>query len=128
MGLAFTSRVLAGTFSVGVAMAADSVALDGSWRAITVNGVAVSGPTLVVAGTRASGTGGCNNYGGEVVVAGRSLKFQKMMSTLMACDDTKMKLEGAYHAALRDVVQFELLDGQLELKNAAGVSILTFRK
>jgi putative lipoprotein len=57
---------------------------------------------------RASGKGGCNQYGGSYELAGSALRFGEMISTKMACDTDPMAHEQAYFDALPKVTHYEL--------------------
>ena len=60
-------------------------------------GVAV---TLELTADQASGTSGCNQYGGTYAVDGDGISFGPMAVTEMACPDPQMAVEAAYLAAL----------------------------
>jgi len=57
---------------------------------------------------RASGKGGCNQYGGPYELAGASITFGALVSTKMACEQPAMDREGAYFDALAKVTHYEL--------------------
>jgi heat shock protein HslJ len=82
--------------------------------------------TLFMSGGQASGSGGCNQYGGPYVLEGASLTFGGLTTTEMACQDGSMAIETAYYAVLREVVGWSVPDGSLELTNADLVTAARF--
>jgi heat shock protein HslJ len=87
-----------------------AVDADGDWRLVggTSDGVALpmvpgADITMTVDGSRISGRSGCNQYGGEIVVADGRVRFGSLFMTEMACDEPIMASEAAYHAALGKV-------------------------
>jgi heat shock protein HslJ len=56
--------------------------------------------TLDLTADQASGTSGCNQYGGSYAVDGGSITFGPMAVTEMACPDPQMSVEAAYLSAL----------------------------
>ena len=66
----------------------------------------------------ATGSGGCNSYGGAYEVDGSNgkLQFSEITSTLMACaDEGVTNAESAYFQALNSVGEYALGNGQLTL-------------
>jgi putative lipoprotein len=82
------------------------------WIAQEVAGDAVPVETAATlqlgADGRASGKGGCNQYGGPYELAGASISFGALVSTKMACEQPAMDREGAYFEALAKVTHYEL--------------------
>ena len=63
-------------------------------------------PTLVFDGSRMSGNGGCNGFGGSYTQNANQLQIGMAISTLRACaDDNMMKLEAMYLKALGGTVR-----------------------
>lgn len=76
----------------------------------------------------ASGSGGCNSYGGSYVIFGSSLRFDNMRSTAMACmDKNVMDQEGAYLQALARVGSYHLDGDTLTLDGDSGRVTMTFQ-
>ena len=73
------------------------------------------------AGETVSGSGGCNRYAGSYEVAGASLTFGRIRSTMMACPDGRMDLEQAFLRNLEAATRVFLRGDALELENDAGV-------
>ena len=63
---------------------------------------------LRLEGGRASGSSGCNHYGGPYTVEGSSLSFGDLASTEMACPEPIMTIESRYLQALTTVQRYEL--------------------
>lgn len=128
----FGRFVRRGAFAIGAAliMAAcqRSTPPDptGSWRLVSLEGLAsVQGaggraPTLTLAGTQASGFGGCNRYTGGVTVDGTSMRFGAVASTRMACVGGGDAVEQAYYAMLAKVTTFARRDRELALSGPGG--------
>ncbi len=74
-----------------------------------------------------SGTAGCNRYFSSYETDGSSLTTGPIGSTMMYCAPEAIMLqETAYLATLNSVAAYEITDGQLLLKNAAGEAVLLF--
>ncbi|HEX6843711.1 MAG TPA: META domain-containing protein [Actinomycetota bacterium] len=74
---------------------------------------------------RASGTSGCNSYGGSYEAGDDgSLSFGDMMMSQMACEEALMALESAYLGSLGEVDRFQVSDAGLILEG--GEVALTF--
>jgi len=108
--------------------------VDTHWKLVALNGKApVTGGAQVVLnfdpGNQISGNSGCNSYGGEYVLNGSALSFNKMFSTLMACaDQSANDQEAAFNQTMSSIASFENSNGQLSLKDAAGKVVLVFSK
>ncbi len=78
---------------------------------------------------QATGSGGCNSYGGEYQVQDDTLSFSQIISTEMACANTSvMQREQQYYQALQTAGQFELADDQLTIQYNGGQGVLNFVK
>jgi len=78
---------------------------------------------------QAGGFGGCNSYGGSTKLAGDGIRFENVVSTLMACAEAGVtSQEQAYLAALNAVTQFEVSGDSLTLRSADGQSGLNFER
>ncbi len=90
----------------------------------------VAGSTLTLdfsADGQAGGNAGCNSYGGDYTVAGETINFGQLVSTLMACTDTGvMDQEQAYLAALDSADRFAIVGDQLTIGYDNDNSMLTF--
>jgi heat shock protein HslJ len=85
-----------------------------AWRLESLGGAAVlegAAATLEFPeAERVAGRASCNRFMGSVAISGDSLRFGRLASTLMACEDAVMKQEGAYLQALEGAERF-LRDG-----------------
>ena len=82
--------------------------------------------TLRFENGQVSGNAGCNSYGGAYQVNGNQVKFEQVISTMMACtDQSMMDQESAYLGFLGKVQSFALAEGQLQLYRSGGEA-LTF--
>ena len=84
--------------------------------------------TLFMLGGQASGSGGCNTFTTTYQLVGPSLTFaDDLGQTLKLCVDPDVQtVEGAYFAALPEVVSWVIVDGVLQLAGAQGQTLLTF--
>jgi heat shock protein HslJ len=71
------------------------------------------------------GSGGCNSLGGTYDVDGNEITFSEITSTLMACDDERMKQEGVVTQVLTGTAEYEIEGNTLTLTNED--EILVFR-
>jgi heat shock protein HslJ len=98
------------------------------WKLVSI-GTASAVPAAQVTlqlGTddRASGTAGCNSFGGAYSQNGDKLAFKNLASTLMACtDNTVMKQEQNYLKALNAANQFTLEGDRLTITGSAGTLV-----
>jgi putative lipoprotein len=73
------------------------------------------------------GEGGCNSFGGQYQVAGSSVIFSDITSTLIACEDQAlMDQETQYFFALETASSFELSGDTLIITFNGGGDTLTF--
>ncbi len=84
------------------------------------------GATLRVDGAKAGGNGGCNSWFSDVKVDGDAIVFGTVGSTLMACQEPNMSMEGAYLGWLDDVATWSISDGLLTLSDTGGAPLLVF--
>lgn len=77
---------------------------------------------------RAGGNSGCNRYGGAYQLDGDTIKFGEMMSTMMACEETRMQLEQNYLAALRSAGRIEFGQDSLTIHYGDGGARLVFAR
>ena len=77
----------------------------------------------------ASGDGGCNGFTGTYVLEGESLTLSdEFARTLAACPEDEMIVENAYLTALPMVATWAIMEGALQLSDAAGGVILVFEQ
>lgn len=81
--------------------------------------------TLDAKENRISGFTGCNRMSGEYVLSGSELKFDRMISTKMACVET-MELERDFLNAMEATVGWRMAEGRLELLDAGGTRLAGF--
>jgi heat shock protein HslJ len=106
--------------------------LEGTrWVLDTLNGsppVEGSEITLEFQDGNAAGSAGCNSYGGSFTTDGGQLSIPEIVRTEMACLEPEgvMEQEDAYLAALQSAAAYRLVDGRLQIENAAGEAVLVF--
>lgn len=114
----------------------ESSGLDGTrW---TLESVADADGNLVAAapGSQATaefkdgqvgGNSSCNSYGGSYTVDGDALTVGPLAMTMMACmDEALMAQEAAFGAAMQSAAGYAIVDGKLEIYDAAGQTVLVF--
>lgn len=124
-----THWIVAGAVMLGISSFAcsqngnlpTSELVETAWTLVEVNGAVVDAaatnrtPTLTLdADGRASGNGGCNQFGGEYELTGSTLRFGPLAMTRMACPG-RMEIETAYAAALDATREWRVRGGMLEL-------------
>lgn len=130
-------------FSVSVALEGRTLAgcggrpldllLGGEWIVEELSGAALAGdgrPTLlfVEAEGRVAGFSGCNRYNAGVSLTGESLTFDRAAMTMMACAPEVMARERAFADALEAAAGFDIVEGALLLRDAAGGAALRARR
>lgn len=76
---------------------------EGRWQVTEIAGVPVLPRTEVsirIEGDRIGGKDGCNGYGGDIVRAGNGVRFERIISTMMACAPPVMTQSRRFHALL----------------------------
>lgn len=103
--------------------------LDGAWRLTsgTVDGQAIPLPapasiSLKLAGTDATGSNGCNSYGGSVQVSGDAIRFGDLSQTDIGCQEPGATAERLFMAALGRIERGTRDGGSLRL-SGAGVDL-----
>ena len=96
-----------------------------AWRLLVLDGkdtdAGVTSMLVFNADGTINGTGGCNTFGGGVTIDGATLKFGKLRSTMMACEEeAKSHQEAAFHEALSRTASYALETGELALLDTAG--------
>ena len=80
--------------------------------------------TMVFENGKVSGSGGCNRYFAEVTeVSPGDIKIGEIGSTMMACPDDVMQLEGRYLKAIGEVAGYSFLAGKLVLAYGDGDAV-----
>lgn len=114
----------------------DERALIGKeWRLVSMG--PSGGETGVVPGTkvvmrfgddrRASGSSGCNSFGGTYFVRGDTISFGAMISTWRACTDRRAnRQEQQFLAAFNSARRFRLAANRLAIYYDAGRNVLNF--
>ncbi len=67
---------------------------------------------------RLTGSGGCNRFSGSYTAGRDTLRFGRIVATMMACPD--MKTESAFLRALNDTRRYRVLGRTLELLDSGG--------
>lgn len=102
------------------------------WHLVEISGTAAiptdeaRRPTLHFSADsgRASGNGGCNNYGGTAVIAGQSITVSRLISTKRACIDPAMNAqETRFLTALEAVDRYAISGDTLRLYRGPDLSL-----
>ncbi|TVR47077.1 MAG: META domain-containing protein [Rhodobacteraceae bacterium] len=78
-------------------------------------------------GTRFSGTMGCNRFMGPLSIAGDSVEFGPVASTMMACPPELAAREAAFAEMLEAAQRVDLMDHSLRLLGETGAEPARFR-
>lgn len=77
------------------------------------------GPAFLNFDTRkknAGGNSGCNSFGGDYTLAGSTIRFGQMISTMMACEfEGRMEIERGFMEGLRNANRYELSGNSLRI-------------
>jgi heat shock protein HslJ len=82
--------------------------------------------TLRIDGAQAGGQGGCNAWFADAKVDGDALVFGPVGSTMMACGEPAMSIEGQWLGYLPSIATWAITDGQLTLSDGTGAELLVF--
>src|ERR1044072_5122633 len=125
---------IVGYGQTGRSMSTDQRVITGiDWRLISLGPAGAE--TNVVAGTtvtlkfgeddRASGSTGCNSYGGTYQVRGDNISFSRLVSTRRAClDQNANEQEQRFLATLGAANRFRLTRSRLTILSDRGRSVL----
>jgi heat shock protein HslJ len=130
------SVLLVANAQTGRNLSTDQRVLAGTeWRLVSLG--PAGGEAGLVAGTtvtlnfaedgRASGSAGCNNYGGTYSVRGDTLSFIRLMITRRAClDQNASQQEQRFLSALESANRFRLASNRLTIFSDRGRTVLNF--
>jgi putative lipoprotein len=76
-------------------------------------------------GNQVQGFSGCNQFGGSYKVEGRTLRFDKIRMTMMACTD-QQNPEPSFTGAINGAAAYRISGNQLELLDASGTALARF--
>ncbi|MGX1740518.1 YbaY family lipoprotein [Bosea sp. NPDC055353] len=102
----------------------------GSWRLASLGSKDVPGSiatTLAIAADgKVSGRGGCNGFGGHATLKGRTIRFSRMVSTMMACAPDVMAQERGFLDGLAKVRRWDIHrgSGALALLDSRGRPVM----
>ena len=84
--------------------------------------------TAVFQDEQVNGNAGCNNYFASYEAAGERLTIGLIGATQMFCGEPEnvMEQESEYLAALQSAASYQITNGQLQIANADGETVLTF--
>ncbi len=107
---------------------AEAGSIEGtSWRLSSLGGAdADPGVTSMLTFNddgNVSGNGGCNSFGGQATFDRAKLKFGDLFSTMMACEEPKMKQEAAFLATLEKTASYSVEGGTLTLLDDSSVAV-----
>jgi heat shock protein HslJ len=82
--------------------------------------------SLILTDGSAGGFSGCNQFLAAYELSGTSLSFGDVASTMIACDEATMALEGQYFSALGLVASYAIDGTALTLTDAGGAIVLSY--
>lgn len=103
----------------------------GSWRLASLGGAETPDSIMTVITIaddgKVSGRGGCNGFGGNATVRGRTIRFSRMISTMMACAPDVMNQEQRFLKTLERVQRWsiERRTGRLVLLDPGARPLMT---
>lgn len=103
----------------------------GSWRLANLGGTetpaSITTVITIAEDGKVSGRGGCNGFGGNATVRGRTIRFSRMVSTMMACAPDVMAQERRFLKTLERVQRWSLQrgTGRLALLDRGGRPLMT---
>lgn len=106
----------------------------GSWRLASLGGAetpaSITTAITIADDGRVSGRGGCNGFGGNATVRGRTIRFSRMVSTMMACAPDVMNQEQRFLKTLERVHRWsiERRTGRLALLDRGGRPLMTLTR
>jgi heat shock protein HslJ len=114
------------------ALQAGSTAVEGtSWRLASLPGhtsgalaALEPGMTARFEAGRVTGFGGCNMFTGPYTLKENRLTVGGLGATMMACPESAMSLERAYHAAMKGTFLVAIVDGRLILTADSGTQLV----
>lgn len=104
---------------------------DRDWVAEEIDGAAAhdkAKATLRIATDgKVSGRGGCNGFGGNAALKGRTIRFSRMVSTMMACAPDAMAQEHGFLDGLAKIRRWDIDRGSglLALLDGRGRPVMT---
>lgn len=106
----------------------------GSWRLTSLGSKDVPGSiatTIAIAADgKVSGRGGCNGFGGNATLRGRTIRFSRMVSTMMACAPDVMAQERSFLDGLGRVRRWDIHrgSGRLALLDGRGRPVMVLSR
>lgn len=82
--------------------------------------------TLNISKNKIGGNGGCNSYGGDFLQKGKTVRFSRILSTKMWCDNGV--IESQYLNALGKSVSYRFINEQLIVTDEKKENTLVFEK
>lgn len=113
-------KYLSAPFAIGLLLSGCSILeqktpLGGEWKSAT------SSATIRFDSGRVSGSDGCNRYGSAYSISGDTLVISdKMMSTMMACEEEGMKTADRFRQSLLATKHYRIDGKKLTLLGASG--------
>ncbi len=110
-----------------------AASLAGPWKLISYGPANAQTPAVADANAElnfkedgtVTGNSGCNGFGGNYTVDGDQIKFDQIVSTLMACDDPRMVQEQAVQKVLNGTATSQVEGNILTLTNNSVMLMLT---
>jgi heat shock protein HslJ len=75
---------------------------------------------------KVSGNFGCNSFSGDYTVNDDTIRFGAIMTTLMACEGSRMEQEAAGFQVLKETIHYKLDGSTLTITSSDGGNVLTF--
>lgn len=102
------------------------------WQLVTLaqqDALATAAVTIEFIDDALSGSAGCNTYSATYQLNGTMMTISPAAATRMACaDEQQMAQETTYLEGLGTITQFQIVDGQLQLRNGSDAVVMVFAK
>ena len=108
-----------------------SASIEGQWKLVSYNQTSAAPDvesSIEFKDGRMSGNVGCNSFGGDYTVDGKTITFGPVMSTMMACIGPVGEQESATLTTLQEQTSFVLNGNTLTVTSADGSSSLVLEK
>lgn len=129
-----TALVLAIAFAAAPTLAdempTDETIIGVTWRAVAIDGAAPGNGIAIDLRIEpdgvAAGRAACNRYTTRATIDGDTIAFAPVATTRMMCDESTMKVEAAFLAALDSTRRFSLdaVAGELHLHDEDGSTLV----
>lgn len=105
--------------------------IEGNWTLVKISDKVIDvteypkPPTIKIKDQKIHGYSGCNTYGGQALITGKTILFDRMFSTRMACPN--MQYEDTYLKLVQSATSYEVIKNRLVLRNTMNEIVLEYQ-